>query len=128
MWTSFSDQFVDIIARLESHTDLVDAEALATDFGEAYRFRLAARREFQEAAKERQRRAFDDAKMWLLPLSFEDDMQRFQDKIDGYPGTGQWLLQLPKFKAWAEGNTDSILWLSGIPGSGWCSDYIAYRR
>ena len=33
-------------------------------------------------------------------------------------GTGQWLLQDPKFLAWQNESASSILWLHGIPGSG----------
>lgn len=34
------------------------------------------------------------------------------------PGTGQWLLELSHFKEWSNSATNSLLWISGIPGSG----------
>lgn len=96
----------------------MDAEANAADLNEAYNFRATARKEFLEAAKERERLVFEEATTWLAPLSFDDEIQRFQDLGGTFPNSGKWLLNDPRFSAWATGAGKPVLWLSGIPGSG----------
>jgi hypothetical protein len=96
----------------------VDNEAAAANFSEARNFRIAARKEFEDATRERQRRNFDAVKGWLSPLSFEDDFQRCQDITDSCPNTGQWLLNDQRFIVWLDEDREPVLWLSGIPGSG----------
>ncbi|CAI6331083.1 unnamed protein product [Periconia digitata] len=53
---------------------------------------------------------------WLSP---EPYLQHHKQALQGVlPGTGQWLLSDPVFKAWIDDSASSILWLHGIPGSG----------
>ena len=118
LWTNFDSHFAYLLARLERHTILVDNEAAAANLNEAHGFRIAARREFEEATRERHRRMLDDTKGWLSPLSFEDDIQRCQDMTDLCPNTGNWLFNDPRFSTWLHEDQEPILWLSGIPGSG----------
>ena len=118
MWSKFNDHFEYLLGRFENHAALVDAEANAADLKEAYSFRVAARKEFQEAAKEREKLMLEEATTWLAPLSFDDELQRCQDLVDNFSNSGKWLLDDSKFSAWLTGAAKSVLWLSGIPGSG----------
>lgn len=117
LWSKLDDHLEHLLGNFESHAALVDAEASAADLNEAFTFRTAARQEFLEAAKERERHMLDQAATWLAPLSFEDDFQRCDDIFKSCPNTGQWLLNDSKFKDWVAGSKP-VLWLSGIPGSG----------
>lgn len=118
LWSKFDDHFEYLLGRFENHATLVDAEANAADLNEAYSFRVAARKEFLDAAKERDRQMFEEATTWLAPLSFEDELQRFQDLVERFPNSGAWLLNDWRFSPWVTGAVKPVLWLSGIPGSG----------
>lgn len=119
MWSNFDLHFTHILDRLARHADLVDSEAAASNFDAAHSFRVLARHEFQEAQTERRKRTFRQTKEWLCPLSFEQDLQRCEDTLADCPNTGQWFLGCGKFTSWLDSDsTSSILWLSGIPGSG----------
>ncbi|KAJ7303829.1 ankyrin repeat-containing domain protein [Mycena albidolilacea] len=52
---------------------------------------------------------------WLSPLNFflrQQDISKTRQQ-----GTGEWLLDDPKFKGW-KSNPGQVLWCSGIPGAG----------
>ena len=119
MWSNFDLHFTHILNRLARHADLVDKEAVASNFGAAHNFRTFARHEFQKAQMERRKGTFRQIKEWLCPLSFEHDLQRCEDILSERSETGQWFLENRDFAAWLDhDNASSILWLSGIPGSG----------
>lgn len=119
MWSNFDLHFTHILNRLARHTDLVDSEAAASNFDAAYSFRVMARHEFKEAQTERRKGTFRQKKEWLCPLSFEHDLQRCEDTLADCANTGRWFLRCEKFTSWMDpDNAPSILWLSGIPGSG----------
>lgn len=48
---------------------------------------------------------------WISPLDFRVKLNEVLASHE--PGTGQWLLQSPKFKEWLNGST-RILWCYGI--------------
>ncbi|KAH7141751.1 ankyrin repeat-containing protein [Dactylonectria macrodidyma] len=52
---------------------------------------------------------------WLTPVSYSPQYSDFLRRVQ--PGTGQWLLQSPKYQAWL-GSTGETLFCSGIPSSG----------
>lgn len=119
MWSNFDLHFTHILNRLARHADLVDSEAAAINFSSAHSFRVEACHEFKEAQTERRKGAFRQMKEWLCPLSFEPDLQRCEDTLADCPDTGKWFLGSRKFASWLDpDNASSILWLSGIPGSG----------
>jgi hypothetical protein len=119
MWSKFDSQFQNIISRIDSHAALVDTEAAAASFADAYEFRKKALLAFEKAEDDRERQTFQHLKEWLSPMSFEDDLQRSGDMVNGCPNTGNWFLLADEFTKWLDpGSSSPVIWLSGIPGSG----------
>lgn len=119
MWSNFDLHFTHILNRLARHADLIDSEAAASNFSAAQNFRVVAWLEFEAARTERTKGIFRQIKEWLCPLSFEYDFQRCEGTLADCANTGQWLLGNGKFTSWLDpDDASSILWLSGIPGSG----------
>ena len=106
---------------MERHATLVDTEAVAINIVDEYRFRAIAYKEFEQAARRRERDMLEDVKSWLAPKSFDDDRERCQDIIEDYPNTGNWLVHDTRFNSWLEDSSKPVLFLSGIPGSGKCN-------
>lgn len=55
---------------------------------------------------------------WVCPIrvNVEENLETALKLRE--PGTGKWLLELPLFDEWSNSTTSSLLWISGIPGSG----------
>jgi hypothetical protein len=119
MWSKFDSQFQNIIDRIDSHAALVDTEAAAASLAEAYEFRKNALLAFAKSKDDRERRTFQHVREWLSPMSFEDDLQRSGEIVNGCPDTGKWFLLADEFTKWLDlSSSNPIIWLSGIPGSG----------
>ncbi|KAH0544732.1 hypothetical protein FGG08_001099 [Glutinoglossum americanum] len=117
MWAKFDHQFADIVNRINRHTALVDSEATAAHFAEARQFRINARLAFDEARKDREKRALQGIIEWLSPISFEAEFQRCEDNY--CTNTGQWFFQNGRFTNWLDHSCpEKNLWLKGIPGAG----------
>jgi len=53
---------------------------------------------------------------WLTPADYVSQQSDYVNQRE--PGTGQWLLDSPEFKAWVSGNDKRTLFCPGIPGAG----------
>lgn len=55
---------------------------------------------------------------WICPVrvNVEENLETALKLRE--PGTGKWLLELLSFEEWSNSGTNSLLWISGIPGSG----------
>jgi hypothetical protein len=74
----------------------------------------------QMAEDQENQRCRDVIGQWLSAGNYEADQETYSDIRNEYPGTGQWLMEFDKFKAWFNPYfcTVPLLWLSGIPGAG----------
>ncbi|KIN03507.1 hypothetical protein OIDMADRAFT_26197 [Oidiodendron maius Zn] len=57
---------------------------------------------------------------WLQPSLFETESQLTRGRQFRAPGTLKWVIDLPEFQDWrlSIGSANSVLWLSGLPGTG----------
>ncbi|KAF4916165.1 Ankyrin-1 [Colletotrichum fructicola] len=73
---------------------------------------LDERRTVQKEKEKRRRRFLN-----IIPsISFEDIQENNFDRR--VPGTGDWLLRHPDFRAWRDCPSSTLLWVRGKPGSG----------
>ncbi|KAK4452241.1 ankyrin repeat-containing domain protein [Podospora aff. communis PSN243] len=74
------------------------------------------RKVLSDAATKRDDQKFQQVTAWLSSVDCKarhvDSLSRWQ------PGTGAWFLSHPRFQQWLVGDTDRILWCSGLPGAG----------
>ncbi|GLI72424.1 hypothetical protein PoHVEF18_000600 [Penicillium ochrochloron] len=56
---------------------------------------------------------------WLQPTPYDLERSEFSRHLESYlAGTGQWLLSTHAYQQWHGGDTNGLLWIKGIPGSG----------
>ncbi|CAG8372237.1 unnamed protein product [Penicillium salamii] len=56
---------------------------------------------------------------WLQPTPYDLEGSEFSRHLESYlAGTGQWLISTDTYQQWHEGDTNGLLWIKGIPGSG----------
>ncbi|CAI7635530.1 unnamed protein product [Penicillium bialowiezense] len=56
---------------------------------------------------------------WLQPTPYDAERSEFLRHFESYlPGTGQWLTSTKTYQEWHSGDTNGLLWIKGIPGSG----------
>ncbi|CAG8928949.1 unnamed protein product [Penicillium salamii] len=56
---------------------------------------------------------------WLQPTPYDLEGSEFPRHLESYlAGTGQWLISTNTYQQWHEGDTNGLLWIKGIPGSG----------
>jgi hypothetical protein len=124
-------QFSELVKTRESVTEILkkvgDHETQrVNDFNLLLAENLNIQKQFQDALQtdkdnETQRCRYV-TRQWLSAGNYEADQETYSNVRKGYPGTGQWLMEFDKFKAWFNPSSciTPLLWLSGIPGAGWC--------
>jgi hypothetical protein len=119
-WGFFDIRFAAILNSLRRHAELVDKEANARDIAAAQEWRQSYFEDVHKAEDNRRKDRFEKVLYWLDVKNShmqDDDLDRLTDKC--HVGTSQWFIEYEKSKQWrATGGTDSILWTTGIPGSG----------
>ncbi|KAJ5164960.1 uncharacterized protein N7500_006790 [Penicillium coprophilum] len=56
---------------------------------------------------------------WLQPTPYDLEGSEFSRHLESYlPGTGQWLISTDAYQRWHQSDTNGLLWIKGIPGSG----------
>lgn len=56
---------------------------------------------------------------WLEPTEYDKKDSEYDRHRNSHAhGTNQWLFETPGFRRWHESESSSLLWLSGLPGSG----------
>jgi hypothetical protein len=119
LWKSFGNRFDAILTDLARHRDLVDREAVSIDIVEAQATRKQAQEELDRQEKRRRATELREVTAWLAlkDQDQEDDLDRIATKCQ--PGTCDWILNHSKARPWVNGEArKSVLWLTGIPGSG----------
>ncbi|RPA72434.1 hypothetical protein BJ508DRAFT_367261 [Ascobolus immersus RN42] len=111
MWSSFDEQFTEILERLNRHTELVDKEAAAVHFSEASASHELVRKGVDESRRNRIRQ-------WLRPIDDEITFRKCERIIRDYDCNAEWLFDNKMFTEWKEGHHQPVLWLTGKPGSG----------
>ena len=76
--------------------------------------------QFVEAKKEKEDRQHEQLQAWIASADVEREHLEIQRDLERYPSSGHWILNQEKIKNWlcSEGLTNSILWVSGNPGTG----------
>lgn len=73
-----------------------------------------------EAEQERQERQHSQIQTWIASPDVEyEHLEICQDR-QKYPKSGQWILDQEKIQNWLspDASTNSMLWISGNPGTG----------
>ncbi|OQE39983.1 hypothetical protein PENCOP_c006G05004 [Penicillium coprophilum] len=56
---------------------------------------------------------------WLQPTPYDLEGSEFSRHLESYlAGTGQWLIDTDAYQQWHQSDTNGLLWIKGIPGSG----------
>ncbi|KAJ5959558.1 uncharacterized protein N7479_006708 [Penicillium vulpinum] len=56
---------------------------------------------------------------WLQPTPYDLEGSEFSRHLESYlVGTGQWLISTNTYQQWHQSDTNGLLWIKGIPGSG----------
>ncbi|KAJ5366647.1 hypothetical protein N7541_000588 [Penicillium brevicompactum] len=56
---------------------------------------------------------------WLQPTPYDAERSEFARHLESYlAGTGKWLISTNTYQEWHSGDTNGLLWIKGIPGSG----------
>jgi hypothetical protein len=111
MWSSFDEQFAEILERLNRHTELVDKEAAAIHFSEASASHELVRQGVDESRRNRIRQ-------WLKPIDDETTFRKCERIVRDYDCSADWLFQNQDFIEWKESGRQPVLWMTGKPGSG----------
>lgn len=116
-WQAFIRQIEYLSKDLSSYRNLLEERETVVTFKDFESLRLVNWVQFnnvREAELERRRLS---VQQWL---SFADPETRHEDAAR-HEGTGKWLLQHDLFEKWLSLHycMEPLLWLSGIPGSGW---------
>ncbi|KZN88182.1 Ankyrin-3 [Penicillium chrysogenum] len=58
-------------------------------------------------------------RQWLQPTPYDLEGSEFSRHLESYlAGTGQWLISTSTYQQWHQSDTNGLLWIKGIPGSG----------
>ena len=96
-WTGRSARLGQLLKNVRHSRDLIDVEALAASIANAHQFFSDTRVRFEEEFKYRKSCLYQVAENWLDPLSFADDIERFEQILDLSAGSVLWLISHPKF-------------------------------
>jgi hypothetical protein len=56
---------------------------------------------------------------WLQPTPYDLERSEFSRHLESYlAGTCQWIISTETYQQWHGGDTNGLLWIKGIPGSG----------
>ncbi|PNP57543.1 hypothetical protein THARTR1_02541 [Trichoderma harzianum] len=139
-WPTFKTRFYPIIDNLKRHRALLSDEKLTVVIEEIQESRDLAETthqhlssdikkqldEIKQSLKEKdieQRDSLLREKCFLVtkfePPEYNEDQHRAYSQRD-VPSSGDWILEDPRFKNWVNGNTqtENVLYLNGMPGSG----------
>ncbi|KAJ4288061.1 hypothetical protein N0V90_012078 [Kalmusia sp. IMI 367209] len=99
-WDTFEAEFVSMKEEMHRHLHVLQHTVQATHFNA-----------FRSAEKRKERSTFLS---WLSDIDFEDVHQSIYAKK--HKGTGDWLINEPKFQQWMRSPRSSLLWCNGKPG------------
>lgn len=127
-WGRFQRRYGNILEDLKRHEDLIDRLVNAIDIAEARQLRqeLSSWREqslhkISQEDKEQSAKEFQAIQSWLR-VNEGDQLSIFESAAspgNRYPGTCGWVLNNAKIRSWLQKSPQSsILWLSGVAGSG----------
>ncbi|KAK4196326.1 hypothetical protein QBC40DRAFT_351857 [Triangularia verruculosa] len=120
-WKTYKSRFDDLIKGIRRHRDLIINQANLSRIEESLKERKAMDENFKQIADAEGNRMLRELHGWLRAANVINDQDKYTKLRSGYPGTGYWLLDNPKFKEWFETPCQlvpPVLWLNGIPGAG----------
>ena len=118
LWPRYAAKIDVVMASIETHKLLLDREVAFADIRGARDARSRALKEYEQNAKMRENRTFEDCRASLSPHLYGRELERIL--LDTYKDTCAWLEDDADFQRWLNGRRKSaaFLWLSGIPGAG----------
>lgn len=120
-WRSFQYRFQGILANLRRHTDLLDKEAASIHFLDAKRMVDQTLQDAEDRERQKCASELREVLGWLAP-DLNQDQRLDRLSRDCLAETCEWFLRNDVIASWIhEGTSRPVVWLNGIPGSGWLS-------
>jgi hypothetical protein len=119
-WKNFQESTKPILNDLLRHRELIERVASLHQIQESRVARLQSQASFAAMEKEQNGTKIRTISTWLSTSDWSDDQENFASKRRDVSGSGAWILDEAKVKAWLDPLSFNIplLWLNGKPGAG----------
>jgi hypothetical protein len=119
-WKNFQESTKPILNDLLRHRELIERAASLHQIQESRDARLQSQAAFAAMEKEHIGTKIRTISTWLSTGDWSDDQENFAAKRRDIPGSGAWVLDEAKVKAWLDPLSFHmpLLWLNGKPGAG----------
>ncbi|PVI01812.1 hypothetical protein DM02DRAFT_590626 [Periconia macrospinosa] len=118
LWPRQKEKIKMIVENIGKHTLLLRNEVRLEHIQAEYDFRKKALEHFEKSEISHLRQEYRSLQTEISPPSYEETLAHIDDCTR--PSAGMWLMKHDRFRDWADTTKQSnpILWLQGIPGSG----------
>ncbi|KAF2088965.1 hypothetical protein K490DRAFT_37933 [Saccharata proteae CBS 121410] len=119
-WPSFKPKITKILNNMRRHKSLIESQADLVHFEQLQQLRASEEVEFRHLKEAEDLRRRKEVDRWLSGASADIIHEKCQQAREDLPDSGKWIFDIPLFKTWFSLDfcSTTLLWLSGMPGSG----------